>query len=481
MPEFATDPPIPYVPISEQAVAVRSAIDAARLSNDNSFGGLQRLAIPGPFASDAEANTNGVPDDNLYYRSDGTVRAASHLSLDLAFALDKTLTARIGPTPTFTRASTATFVGSNGLIQSAAIDTPRFDHDPSTGACKGLLIEESRSNLLLRSEEFGTTWSPTNTTVSPNQTVSPDGQTTADKLVEDLALGVHQLTQAFIPVSGTTYTASVFVKAAGRGFAFVGFVGGSMPTTFVSIDLSTGAVTTAIGTPIASSSTSMGDGWWRVSITLASTGTLSSNFDIRTSINGNWADRSYLGDGTSGIFLWGAQLEAGAFPTSYIPTAATVPVVRSADVCSITGGDFSGFYNPSEGSFYVKSFISAQSAATDPFFLSFYSPSLNEWGPRIFSSKVQITQRDGLQKDINAANFVVGSVSAAATYNSLGSAASAYGLPAVGALAPNFIGFNALDIGRRRGGAFYTNGHIASIRYYRKRLTNAKLQALTAP
>jgi len=105
------------------------------------------------------------------------------LALDLQFATDKTLTARKGPTPAFTRASSGTFVGSNGLIQSAGTNVARFDHDPVTLACKGLLIEESRTNLLRQSENFGTTWSASqlNTTGIPaylNVATAPDGTTT---------------------------------------------------------------------------------------------------------------------------------------------------------------------------------------------------------------------------------------------------------------------------------------------------------------
>ena len=405
------------------------------------------------------------------------------LALDLQFAADKTLTARKGPTPSFARASTATFIGPNGLIQSAAINTPRFDHDPMTGECLGLLIEESRSNLLLRSEEFGTTWSPTNTTVSPNQTVSPDGQTTADKLVEDLALGVHQLAQAFIPVSGTTYTASVFVKAAGRGFAFVGFVGSSFFSTFVSINLSTGAVTTALGTPIASSSTSMGNGWWRVSITLASTGTLSSNFDIRTSIDGNWANRSYLGDGTSGIFLWGAQLEAGAFPTSYIPTAATVPVVRSADVCSITGGAFEAVWNPVEATVYAESSRLSLAGTLNHSIFSVSGSGETRFGlyHRSATTMRLTAAYEGLQLTAPS-NFNLAGVQYKAA---AGLSASSSGfffdtteIPNTFASAPGSADTLSLSVSTATS---VTNGHLASLRIYRKRLSNAKLQAITAP
>lgn len=78
------------------------------------------------------------------------------LSLDLQFAADKTLTARKGPTPVFTRASTATFVGSNGLIQSAAINAPRIDYNPVTLECRGLLMEQSRTNLVFPSATLTT-------------------------------------------------------------------------------------------------------------------------------------------------------------------------------------------------------------------------------------------------------------------------------------------------------------------------------------
>ena len=103
--------------------------------------------------------------------------------LDLQFARDLALDHRI----TFTRASTATFVGSNKLIQSASNNVARFDHDPATGESLGLLIEEERTNHIRASEDFtAATWSSTSSqmTASANQTTAPDGTTTADKLIE---------------------------------------------------------------------------------------------------------------------------------------------------------------------------------------------------------------------------------------------------------------------------------------------------------
>jgi len=96
------------------------------------------------------------------------------LSLDLQFAADKTMTPRKGPRPDFTRGSTGTFVGSNGLIQTAAVNAARFDHDPVTLASRGLLIEESRTNLYERSAEFNDSfWTKTRSSISSNAPTSP--------------------------------------------------------------------------------------------------------------------------------------------------------------------------------------------------------------------------------------------------------------------------------------------------------------------
>ena len=134
-------------------------------------------------------------------------------TLNLDFAKTKALDPRI----TFTRASTATFVGSNGLIQTAASGAPRFDHNPATGESLGLLVEGARTNLLLRSEEFDNAyWGKTRSSVTANATTSPAGTLTADKLIEDTtASNSHQLVVSPVTASGI-YTCSVYAKAAER-------------------------------------------------------------------------------------------------------------------------------------------------------------------------------------------------------------------------------------------------------------------------
>jgi hypothetical protein len=520
MPEFATTP-IPYVPISEQAVAVRAAIDAARLSNDNSFGGLQRLAIPGPFASDVEANTNGVPDDNLYYRSDGTVRAASHLSLDLAFALDKTLTARIGPTPTFERASGGTYVGSDKLIHGidtsassnsisiasktftldaplgqdqmwrvgdvvAASDAsnaanfmvgtvtsytastqvlvcnmtiiggtgtftswrvayrgPRFDHDPSTGECKGLLIEEQRSNLVVNSN-FATWFSGTGAhTVTENSTdvgVAPDG--TLPTKVECTTSGNFQ--KSFGASNGVTYAQSIYARVlSGTQDLRIGGV-------------VSGGLTTHTAT----------DQWGRYANvgTAIATGT---RFIFLTMNAGEV------------LYLWGPQVEAGPFPTSYIPTT-TVGTVRSADVCSITGPAFSGFYNQSEGTVLTES--STRSPGNSVIIFAFSDGTISNVIQSLpGTASFAVISGGSSQASLDNGTFVTNTASKlAGTYKINDFASAKNG----GAVASDTLGIiptvSRLGIGSRND-AVQLNGHIASLRYYKKRLTNEKLQSLTAP
>jgi hypothetical protein len=405
------------------------------------------------------------------------------LALDLQFAADKTLTARKGPTPTFTRASTATFVGSDGLIQSAAINTPRFDHDPVTLACKGLLIEESRINLLPDSNSFNN-WAQNSCDIITSTIVTPEGSSNAWKIREDLLFAVHYVTKGFTPVSGTTYTASVWLKSGENGFVFFGLTGG-FPTTFVSVNLSTGAVSAAIGTPIQAISASYLNGWWRVSFSLVATASTNSNFDIRTSRDGVWANRTYLGNGVNGVYCYGAQVEAGSFPTSYIPTT-TASVVRSADVCSITGSNFSGFYNQPEGTFFGDAtpqtvnqtivIVGANtSASTASHFIYKSNNLINAAGKRWTAQTVST----GAQTSIVTGADVAISASKLSYAYKLNDFAFVYAGSIVGTDSSGTIPTpTAMRIGCRDDG-LQINGHIAAIRYYKKRLSNAKLQSLT--
>jgi len=268
-------------------------------------------------------------------------------SLNLNFARSKTLDPRI----TFTRTSTATYVGEDGLIKTAPANSPRFDHDPVTGECLGLLIEEQRENLLTRSEDIINWGQPNNITALENQTISPDGTNNATKLIEDATNSTHVAWRGSTNTAGDIICGSVFVKAAERTNVSIGFPSGGKGIRFNFNDESIGFP----NVPGWSTSNVYGvikypNGWYRIWIqtTASGDGTVDS-FRIFTH---NGTTTSYLGDGVSGIFVWGAQVEKGSFPTSYIPTT-TSTATRTPDNAKIEGSNFSSWFNNNEFSIFT--------------------------------------------------------------------------------------------------------------------------------
>ena len=243
-------------------------------------------------------------------------------------------------------------------VPSAA---PRFDHDPTTGESLGLLIEESRTNLLLQSEDFSTTWtSAAPYAVTTNATVAPNGQQTADAIIIDSgqsSFNINVVRQSIVKAaSALTYTHSAYYKALGAttSVRIVDYGANTTDNVSVVVSLANGSI---IGNPLtngafsqgSASVTTLNDGWYRVSVTFTS--------DTATSLTIRafpYVGLSPLvGDGTSGIYIWGAQLEVGSFPTSYIPTTGTA-LTRNVDVASITGSNFSSWYNQTEGTIFTE-------------------------------------------------------------------------------------------------------------------------------
>jgi len=178
-----------------------------------------------------------------------------------------------------------------------------------------------RRNLLLWTQEFDNAyWVKTGLlTVSPNTAVAPDGTTTAEALTEDTSTGTHFPASASVSLSSVqVVTASVYVKANGRTTAEL-WVGLGNPRIVVSANLTTVVATassTSTGSATSATIVSAGSGWYRISVTgtLGTTG----NYPIGVLPN-NGSGVSYTGDGTSGILVWGAQLELGSTATTYQP------------------------------------------------------------------------------------------------------------------------------------------------------------------
>jgi hypothetical protein len=198
------------------------------------------------------------------------------------------------------------------VLQTAASGVARFDHNPTTFESLGLLIEEQRTNLLTYSEQFdNAAWAKTRSSITANTVVAPDGALTGDKLVEDTtATSTHFITQSFSGTTGTIYTATLYAKAAGRDFVRI-----TLPSAIFGVstswafNLTTGATSSIANTTgTTATSENVGNGWWRIRVTsIAATATTSGNFQIN--ISETSTNATYTGDGYSGLYIWGAQLE----------------------------------------------------------------------------------------------------------------------------------------------------------------------------
>ena len=345
-------------------------------------------------------------------------------------------------------------------VTSAAYYGPRRDFD-SAGVCKGLLVEEQRANLQLNSNVFGT--STFATTVASGAAASPSGLIDASSLACTSTTGRAILSTSV--TSGVVYTFSAFIKAGTNTSAYIelaGTAGSGGPVVF---NLSNGTVTSGTGGAIVPAP----NGFYRCSVTSTATGTGASDIRIGT------------GDATSKtIFVYGAQVEAGSFATSYIPVGSTTAgATRNADVASVSTQAFP--YSATEGTLVMNFDV-----------YSITSPN-NQWITLLGGSS------DYIGAMTNPSSFrglvVTGGASQASMIN--GSVAS--NTPLKGAIA-----FKADDFATTSGGAAvvvdtagtlptvnkmqignfdssnYLNGHIRQITYIPRRLSNAELQTRTA-
>lgn len=358
---------------------------------------------------------------------------------------------------------------------------PRFQYDTS-GTALGLLVEESRTNLIADSEAFEN-WTTNNASVSANVALAPTGSIVADKIVEDAtASKIHRVAQNIILASGTKYTVSVYAKAAERSFLRLEFDYGSSGST-VWFDLANGAVGTVVGSPDDSGIESCGDGWYRCWIVDTADATGASPFFLYGAPSDGVS--SWDGDGASGIYVFGAQAEAGAFPTSYIPTFG-VSRTRAADVCTVEGDEFTARYRQDEGAFYYNfapnGFISSMRAlvvdnggTSDYIALTFGSgdPDSFRWDVVDASSaQAQFTlESDAVAGTAYAAALAVKANDFAAVLDGGTVATDASGtMPTV----------DRMGVGSVSGiGGNPLSGTISRLIYWPERLSDATLQAIT--
>ncbi|MEM6903041.1 MAG: hypothetical protein AAF556_07365, partial [Pseudomonadota bacterium] len=233
------------------------------------------------------------------------------------------------------RSSSATYYDANGVLQSTAPNTPRFDHYPSgDNAPRGLLIEPSATNLVLQSENLdSSSWVKNNATITSNSATAPDGNLTADHLVEDTSSIAHQTFQTSSFVAGQQYCFSTYAKAGGREKLWLNFNQALFPVASSAFfDLTAGAVELQQSGADNAYIENIGDGWYRCC--LIATAVSSGNTGIAVRMALNDLTFNYVGDGSSGIYIWGSQLETGAAATSYIHTNGTV-ITRDEDIITM--------------------------------------------------------------------------------------------------------------------------------------------------
>lgn len=394
------------------------------------------------------------------------------------------------PTPaTFTsRASSATYYDSSGVIQTAGTNVARsaayFPDSNGVMRSAGLLLEAAATNLVTYSEQFdNAAWIKNNLSVTANNTSAPDGNVTADKFVESATSAYHTVQQSSISfTASTSYTLSVFAKASER--SRIGFGGSSLmdaqlgTAQGVVFDL-TGNGSVVVGGSGATI-TKLGNGWYKCSYTWSQLNTGSYYVAFGPVITNT---TNYTGDGTSGIFAWGAQLEASSYPTSYIATttatvtrsadvSSSATVTRSADVAKISGTNYQSFINYEQGTWFSQ--VSSLGTST---------------GGRLFDSRPAILYAAIGPTYYSYASSGSSNITtafpqkAAVVYSQSDVHAAANGTLNTGNTGGRSVSHSYIDIGSANtaaAGVGFINAPISRLAYWPTRLSDATLQAITA-
>lgn len=402
-----------------------------------------------------------------------TERVLPKLALDFTTA---SLDSRVTFTRTTSASNPATYVANTGYVTAATNNEPRFDFDPVTLACKGLLIEEIRQNLLIRSQEFNVNapWVPTRCSVSSDVVTSPDGTSNADKIVINTTPNTTHRINYSAGYNAGAYTVTVFAKKAEKDYLILQL--NTVANGLAWFNLNTGALGTKQAGLTSSSITNFGNGWYRCSITATlATGTTDLVIypaevdNVTTIVNG---------DGTSGIYIWGAQLEAGAFATSYIPTTSAA-LTRNADVATMTGTNFSDWYDAGAGG-VVACVLPSTVSGTRPA-LQFDDATANEvitLRGATTNPELVIVDGGSPQAQIDAGTIAVNTVyNLGAAWNTDDCAAAVNGGAAVTDNSAIIPTVTQARLGS--DGSNYLNGHLQTLRYWPQRIINAEVQAFS--
>lgn len=430
------------------------------------------------------------------FSSGGTKNPLFSPQLDLNFAGSQAFTASVGPTPVFSRASSGTFVGSNGLIQTASTNVARITYNPSNiSECLGYLHEASRTNVVTDSENLSAAaWTNAGTTETLSGITAPDGTTnTVYKLEETATTGRHGIFDGFVVTNGTV-THSVFMKQGDRQYGVLHWdVSVATDFAIIVVDLSNGTITqqSTVGTAVTNVTSGVQaypNGWYRVWIT--ATATTHNYFTVSMSDTSTYAPgtdygyKSYTGTAGLGIYVWGAQCEVATDMSSYIKTSGGT-AVRSSDVCTISGTDFSSFFNSSQGTVLIDYNRTSRNGTNAH--LYYFSDTSSNNVIRVITSNTS-----GDVSNIIAATVTQSSITSVVAQFSNARLGTCYAtndstqvINGAGLQTDTSVtlptGINRVDIGAAIGNVFTYCGTFKRIRYFNSRLSNALMLQGTTP
>ena len=248
--------------------------------------------------------------------------------------------------------TTQTRVNKDGLIEDVAQDVPRLDY--LDGGCPSLLLEPASTNLITYSEDLSNAaYSPIRANVSVNQILSPDGSVNADKIVEDTTATNTHSNQQNVTVANGDLSYSVFIKKGERTKVLIQFTDLITGSIGVKYDLENREeISFSVGGSWTNGSYKVvdyGNDWLRFEV--SGTSGAGTSVGCQVFLLDDDGNTSYTGDGTSGLYAWGFQLEQKSYATSYIPTSGSTET-RAAEICN--GAGTTDEINSQEGVLYFE-------------------------------------------------------------------------------------------------------------------------------
>ena len=372
-----------------------------------------------------------------------------------------------GPTayiPTTTNAR-STFAGIT-VNGTSVPNVPRLDY--TGGGCGKLLLEPSRTNKQTYSEKINTTNYSYSSAISvtENAAISPDGYQNADKVIPTTTNAYHQVRSNLATSNGYDII-SVFVKAS--GYNYVQLTSWADPSSYVNFDLTDGTVGTVSVATIYGIQ-SYGNGWYRIWANVQASGGGIFGIGVVTSKTAAWA-QSFAGNGTDGVLMWGVQIEAASYPTSYISTQ-NAAVTRVADAAYKTG--ISSLIGQTEGTLFFE-------IKDTENFLSYFGVDNVSTGTRILiygvdDKKVYTQVRNGGTVVFSAASAVIsGGAKAAVAFNGTESVFYVNGVQVGSGSGTTYTNLSQITLNH----ASQVGSTLNQALLFKTRLTNAQLAELT--